>query len=338
MYEQSDVMPLVGVHMNRNAVLVTALIAGVMGGLANANAEQWPQRPITWILPVPPGGAIDMSARLLQDGLAAQLGQPIVIESRVGGATRVAAESVKRAAPDGYTFGMVGVAFVSNPSLLNQVNYDPIKDYAHTSFIWMAPSVILVHPSQPFQSLGDLLRAAKEKPGTISYATPGVGTSMHTAGEALKLAAKVDMSHILYRGAGPALTDAIAGHVPVAIINIASAAPLVKEGKLRALAVTGANRSSLLPEVPTVAESGFPGYAITEWQGLVAPAATEDSIVERMNTAIRTVLAEKNVAARFQEMGFEYLPLSPADFAKYVSDEQKKFAEIIRLAAIKGAN
>jgi tripartite-type tricarboxylate transporter receptor subunit TctC len=319
-------------------VFVAAFVAGLLTGAFNATADEWPQRPITWILPVPPGGAVDMSARVLQDGLAAELGQPIVIESRVGGATRVAAEGVKRAAPDGYTFGMVGVAFVSNPSLLDRVNYDPVKDYEHTSFIWMAPSVILVHPSQGYQRLHDLLVAAKERPGVIAYATPGVGTSMHTAGEALKLAAKVDLTHVVYRGAGPALTDAIAGHVPVAVINIASAAPLVKEGKLRALAVTSANRSPLLPDVPTVAESGFPGYVITEWQGLVAPATTKASIIERMNAAIRTVVSQPGVAARFREMGFEYLPFSSSEFKKYVADEQKKFADIIRQANIKPIN
>ncbi len=311
-----------------------ALIAGSLSATATL-AQQWPHKPITWILPVPPGGAIDMSARVLQESLAKELGQPIVIESRVGGATRVAAEAVKRADPDGYTFGMVGVAFVSNPSLLKQVNYDPAKDYAHTSFIWKAPSVIMVHPSQPYRTLRELLDAAAAKPGTIGYATPGVGTSMHAAGEALKLAAKVDLMHVVYRGAGPALTDAVAGHVPVAVINIASAAPLVKEGKLRALAVTSAERSPLLPDVPTVAESGFPQYELTEWQGLVAPANTPAPIVERMNAAIKTVIGQPNVAARFREMGFEYLPLSVPQFSQYVSDEHKKFADIIQRAQIK---
>ncbi len=318
-------------------VRVIAFLAMALSA-EGALAQQWPTRPITWILPVPPGGAIDMSARVLQDGLAKELGQPIIIESRVGGATRVAAEAVKRSAPDGYTFGMVGVAFVSNPSLLKQVNYDPIKDYTHASFIWMAPSVIMVHPAQPYRTLGELLEAAKAKPGTIGYATPGVGTSMHAAGEALKFAAKADLTHVVYRGAGPALTDAVAGHVPVAVINIASAAPLIKDGKLRPLAVTSAKRAPLLPEVPTVAESGFPGYELTEWQGLVAPANTPAAIVERVNAAIKTVIAQPDVAARFREMGFEYLPLSVSEFTRYVGQEQAKFAEVIEQAKIKPAD
>jgi tripartite-type tricarboxylate transporter receptor subunit TctC len=318
-----------------NGFLRVVLLLAISVSSVGAKDEQWPLRPITWILPVPPGGAIDMSARVLQDGLAKELGQPIIIESRVGGATRVAAEAVKRAEPDGYTFGMVGVAFVSNPSLLKQVNYDPVSDYAHTSFVWMAPSVIMVHPAQPYRSLRELLEAAQAKPGTIGYASPGVGTSMHAAGELLKLSAKVDIAHVVYRGAGPALTDAVAGHVPMAVINIASAAPLIKEGKLRALAVTSVKRSALLPDVPTVAESGFPGYEVTEWQGLVAPANTPSSIVDRMNAAIKGVIAQPDVAARFREMGFEYLPLSPSEFSQYVGAEQKKFADIIHQAQIK---
>ena len=304
----------------------------------NGHAQSWPNKPITWLLPVPPGGAIDMSARVLQEGLGKELGKPIIIESRVGGATRVAAEAVKRADPDGYTFGMVGVAFIANPSLLKEVNYDPVKDYAHSSFIWMAPSVIMVHPSQPYRTLRELLDAAKAKPGAINYATPGVGTSMHVASEALKLAAGVNFTHVVYRGAGPALTDAIAGHIPMSVINIASAAPMIKDGKLRALAVTGAARSPLLPDVPTVAESGFPGYAVSEWQGLVAPADTPKDIVERMNAAIKTVINQPDVATRFREMGFEYLPLTAPEFAQYVGNEQKKFADIIKEAQIKPAD
>lgn len=315
----------------------TAVAAAIIFSASVSLAQQWPQKPITWILPVPPGGAIDMSARVLQDGLAKQLGQPIVVESRVGGATRVAAEAVKRSDPDGYTFGMVGVAFVSNPSLLKQVNYDPVKDYSHVSFIWAAPSVVVVHPGQPYRTLADLLGTARSKPGSIGYGTPGVGTSMHAAGELLKLSAKVDINHVVYRGAGPALTDAVAGHIPVAMINIASAAPLIKEGKLRALAVTSAARSPLFPDVPTVAESGFPGYELTEWQGLVGPAGVAPAIVERMNAAIKSVIAQPDVTARFLEMGFEYKPLTPTAFAAYVADQQSKFGDIIRQAQIKPA-
>jgi len=321
--------------MLRSTVVCLSALLAVALSANEGSAQQWPSKPITWVLPVPPGGAIDMSARLLQDGLAKELGHPIVIENRVGGATRVAAEAVKRAEPDGYTFGMVGVAFVSNPSLLKQVNYDPVKDYAHVSFIWMAPSVIMVHPSQPYRTLRDLLDAAAAKPGAVDYATPGVGTSMHAAGEALKLAAKVDITHVTYRGAGPALTDAVAGHIPMAVINIASAAPFVKEGKLRALAVTSAQRSPLLPDVPTVAESGFPHYELVEWQGLVAPLNTPVPIVERMNAAIKSVIGQPDVSARFRELGFEYQPLSASEFSRYVGDEQKKFADIIQQARIK---
>ncbi len=318
--------------MNRRAVLLA--LASVPAAPRLVRAQAWPARPLRLILPTPPGGAFDSTARLLQAPLAEIIGQPVVVENRSGGNGVPAMEAVLRA-NDGHSFALIGSSHAANATLIPGLPFDPVAGVAPVTLLARWPNVISVHPSQPFRTLAELLDSARTRPGGLSYATPGIGLSQHLAGELLKLRAGVDITHVPYRGAGPALSDAVAGHVGISITALASTAPHVLAGRLRGLAITGAARHRTLPEVPTVAEQGFPGFEVVEWIGIVGPASTPPDQRDRLSEALIRAIRTPAVAARLEEQAIETVAAGPAEFRDFLVAQVRDLGEIIRRAGIR---
>src|SRR4051812_35366705 len=270
-----------GASSYRCAVL-TALIAAVSAGAAPAAAQPYPSRPITLVVPFPPGGSATIIARIIADKMSEGLGQQIVIDNRGGAGGSIAARQVAKSAPDGATLllAFTGTLAVS-PLIFANVGYDPRKDFAGIGLIGMAPSVLAVHPSVPARSVADLIGIAKAEPGKIQYGSPGIGTTNHLAGELLAATTGIRITHIPYKGTGPALTDLIGGHVGIYFSSLPPAVALVKEGKVRALAVTSAKRSPIFPDLPTVAEAALPGYEAVLHYGIVAPAGAPPPVLHQ---------------------------------------------------------
>src|SRR3954464_15499163 len=266
--------------MKRRQLMIAVLAALSLPGLAAAQA--WPSKPVRIVVPYPPGGANDIVARALQPALAASLGQGIVIENRGGGATQIGTEAVARSASDGSTFLLTNIALGANPSLFARLPYDTSKDLAPISLISTVPLVLVVHPSVPAKSTADFIALAKAKPGSINYASAGNGSANHLAMEMFRALAGIDVVHVPYKGFGPAMTDLLGGQVASAFATTLASLPHVRAGKLRALGISTAKRSAAAPDVPTIAETGVPGFDVSEWQMLLAPAATAPAIVERM--------------------------------------------------------
>jgi len=258
----------------------------------------------------------------------------VVVENRPGGAGVPALEAVLRAG-DGHTVGLVGSSHAANAALVPNLPFDPVGDVRPVALLARWPNVVAVHPSQPWRTLPELAAAARARPGAISYASPGIGLSQHLAGELFKIRAGVDISHVPYRGAGPALSDAVAGHVPVVVSAIASAAPMARAGRLRALAVTGPVRSAALPDVPTVAEQGFPGFDVGEWIGIVGPRDMPPAHAEALGRALAAALAEPSVQARLAEAGIEPLAAPGPEFERFLRAQVQGLGEIIRAAGIR---
>lgn len=293
----------------------------------------WPSRPLRIILPVPPGGAFDSSARLIQEPLARLLGQPVTVDNRGGGAGVPAMEAVLRAT-DGHTVGLVGSSHAANAALLS-LPYDPVEGVRPLALLARWPNVLACHPSQPWRDLRELAEAARARPGAFSYGSPGIGLSQHLAGELFKLRAGVDIPHVPYRGAGPALADLIAGHIPLGVTAIASMAPAARAGRARALAVTGAARSPALPEVPTVAEQGFAPFDVGEWIGIVGPRDMPDGPAAILSRALLAATQEAEVQRRLAESGIEPIAEGPEGFARFLRAQVAGLGEIIRRAGIR---
>lgn len=300
-----------------------------------AAAQSWPTSPIRWIVPVAPGGATDVVARLLQQPLQKILGQPIIVENMAGGSGIIATKTAVTASPAGYTYALIYTSHPANAAMRTDLPYDSIKDITPVAFLWRASLAIAVLPNSPLKTLGDLIDDAKREPGKITFATGGVGTAAHLAGALLEQSASIKLAHVPYRGAGPALTDFLGGQVRVFISNISVIAPYVADGKARVLAVTGPARSELLPGVPTVAESGFPGYAMAEWSGVIGPKGMSPAVVDRLNQAVAQVLAEPEIVAQYKQMGLEVVPMKPADFSNFIASETAKLADVIHRGGIK---
>jgi tripartite-type tricarboxylate transporter receptor subunit TctC len=298
-------------------------------------ADEYPTRAITLVVPYQAGGGLDVLARLIGLKLAERLGKPVVIENRTGAGTVIGANSVAKATPDGYTI-LLGTStpFAINATLHKSLPYDPAKDFAPIALISNAPFLLLVNPSQPVHRVADLIKLVKSKPGQLSYGSAGPGSPQHLSFELFKTMTGINVQHVPYRGDAPALADLVAGQVDMAFLSITATLPQVKAGKLRALATAGANRTALLPELPTVAEAGVPGYATAAWWGLVAPAGTPRAVVARIDAVMRPILETPAIRARFAEQGFEPGELGPDAFAAYVVSETAKFADIVRRAGI----
>jgi tripartite-type tricarboxylate transporter receptor subunit TctC len=306
----------------------------VLATAAWAN-DNWPSRPIEMVIPFPPGGPTDVTGRILAEKLMAELKQPVVVLNRPGASGNVGAQYVARAAPNGYTaFFTTGGTHGINPFLYEQPGYDPVKDFEPVVWVTRSPNILVVHPSFPAKNVAELIALAKASPDKLSSAAPGQGSTPHMFGELFKRTAGIRIQHVSYRGSGPALTDVVAGHVPIMFDGIPSSLPLVQSGRLRALAVTGLQRSAAMPDVPTVAET-LPGFDASGWFALYLPAGTPPPIVARMNQAANRVLQMPEVQKAYAAVGAEVVGGSPEKLKEQVRQELAKWSELIRQTGMK---
>jgi tripartite-type tricarboxylate transporter receptor subunit TctC len=318
-----------------NVLSVIALAAMALLPAPPAKAQTFPIRPIRIVVPLAPGGGTDIFARLLAAKLSDNLGQPVLVENRPGGGTLIGAELVARAAPDGYTLLLSAVTTYSvNPSLYRKLPYDPVKDFAPISLTARLPLLLVVHPDFPARSVRELIALAKSKPREIDFASPGPASPHHLAMGLLMQRTGIDLVHVPYKGGGPALQDVIAGRVPIMFLAMELSSAHIKAGKMRALGIASPQRNPLLPDVPTISESGVPGFEASAWQGIVAPAGTPDAIVARLNAGIAKSISDPAMHQKLVETGIEPLLSSPEQFAAYMRSETLKWAEIIRLGNI----
>jgi tripartite-type tricarboxylate transporter receptor subunit TctC len=299
-----------------------------------AMALDYPTRPVHLIIGYPPGGSADMTARLTSQWLSERLGQQFIVESRPGAATNIATESVVRAAPDGYTLLLAAPANATNVALFAQLNFDFMRDIVPVAGIIRFPDVVEVNQSVPIHTIPELIAYAKANPGKLNFASSGIGSTLHVAGELFKMMAGVDIVHVPYRGGAPALVDLMSGRVQLMFDNVPTSLEFIKAGKLRPLAVTSAARSEVLPDLPTVADF-VPGYEASAWYGVGAPKGTPVAIIDTLNAAINAMLADQKARARFTELGASLLPGSAADFGRLIADETEKWGKVIRFAGIK---
>ena len=301
-----------------------------------AAAQSYPSRPIRFIVPFPPGGGNDTMARMIGNKLTAALGQQVVVDNRAGAGSVIGAEAAAHAAPDGYTLFLGGVASHGiNPNLHAKLGYDPIREFAPVSLIAAAPLILVVHPSVQAKTIKDLIQLAKTKPGQLNFASNGTGGSSHLAAELFKMMTATDMVHVPYKGLSPALTDLLSGQVQLMFSSTVAILPLVHANRLRPLAITGAKRSAAIPEVPTVAESGVPGYETASWYGVLAPAGTAKTIVDLLNREIAKVMLLPDVRERLASEGAEPAGGTPGEFAAHIKHELERWARVIKQARIK---
>jgi tripartite-type tricarboxylate transporter receptor subunit TctC len=298
-------------------------------------AQTYPVRPVRIIVPAGAGGPSDVIARLIAQKLSQSLGQPFYVENQPGAANNIGIGNAARAAPDGYTILLVGSNYTINPSLFPKIPYDPIKDFAPVTLAALSPSVLLINPSIPANSVKELIAFLKANPGKYNYASAGMGTTAHLSGEMFKLSQGVDLVHVPFNGSGPAIQSALAGHTPIVFAAITPAVALIKEGKLRALAVTSPRRSSVLPEVPTLAEAGLPDQEVEVPQGVFVPAGTPKQIIDQLNREIGNAMAQSDVKAKLAAIGFEAVVNTPEEFAARIKIEIPRWGKVIRDANIK---
>jgi len=319
----------------RRAFLHLAAGAAALAALSRiARAQTYPTRPVRIVVPVAPGGALDILARLIGQWLSERLGQTFVIENRPGAGTNIGIEAVVRAPADGYTLLLIPASVTVNATLYDKLNFNFIHDIAPIAMISNLPLVMEVNPSVPARTVPEFIAYAKSNPGKISMASGGSGSASHVGGELFKLLTGVDMLHVPYRGGAPALTDLIGGQVQVMFSPLPESIETIKAGKVRALAVTTAARSEALPEVPTVGDF-VPGFEASTWQGIGAPKTTAAEIVDRLNKEINAALADPKIKARLADLGSVPAPMSPAEFEKLIVEETEKWAKVIRAANIK---
>lgn len=313
---------------------VSSMVAVGISPLA-AQAQDFPNKPVKIVVGYSAGGAVDAVARSVGQALQGSLGQPFVVENKPGAGTNIAVKSVIDSQPDGYTLLMAANALAANMALYQPAPFDAEKDLVAVSLIGRVPVVIAANASAPFSTIKELIAAAKAKPGSISFASPGNGSTPHMAIEFFKRAAGISLLHIPYRGGSPALTDVIGGQLPLVAVNALEVQPHVKSGRLKVLAVLSANRTSVFPNVPTIAESGFPGFEASVWYGLVAPAATPKPVVAKLHAEVQKALQTQAVRDRMAAVGGEVLPGSAEQFAALIRSERLRYESLVREANIK---
>ena len=316
--------------MVKQALVFVLALAASLGARA-----QYPAQPIKLISPFPPGGSVDIMARLIADPLAEKLGGRIVIENRSGASGNIGMEAAARAAADGYTLVINTIPLVTNVSLFQNLTWDPLRDFAPIGMVATAPHVLVVPKRLPANNVQDLLKLARANPGKLSYASAGYGTTFHFAAEMFKDITKTFVVHVPYRGGGPALVDTLSGQVDMSFPTLSAAVPHVKAGNLKALAVTGATRSELLPDVPTMEQAGVKDFVFTQWLALLAPAGTPAPVVSRLSEALNAALGLKELRQKFQEQGFEPFITSPEEAGKFLTGEVKRYAVLIKSKGIK---
>ena len=319
--------------MIRREALLAALLAA---HTVSAFAQDYPSRPITLIVPYAAGGGNDLMARTAAEKMSKTLGQQIVIENRGGAGGSIATRQIAKAAPDGYTLGLGGTGTLAiNPTLYGNVGYDPRRDFAPIGLIATSALVVCVHPSLPVRSVGELIAFAKQEAGKLNYASAGTGSGIHLGTEYFATMAGIKLTHIPYKGSAPALTDLVGGHVAVYFSSLPPALALVKEGKVRALAVTGAKRSQIFPDLPTVAEAALPGYEAVLHYGIVAPAGTSRPIIDKLSAALRAAVMSEDLKARLANDGAEPLASTPEEYAADIDREESKWSAIVKASGAK---
>ena len=318
----------------RSLVLAASAAAGgaLIPGMRIAQAQEaWPAKPIRLVVPFPAGGTTDIIGRVVAGELGKAFGGSAIVENRAGAGGNIGSEAVARSAPDGYTLLVCTVGTHGiNSSLYSKLSFDPVKDFAPVTLLATVPNVLVVHPSVKANNVKELIALAKANPGRLNYASSGNGTSIHLSGELFKTMTGTFMTHIPYRGSAPAVADLLAGQVDLMFDNLPSALPHIKAGKLRALGVTSAARSAALPDVPTIAEAGVPGYEASSWFGLVAPAGTPAPIVAKLQQTIAKSFGNPQVRERLQGQGAEPVGNPPEAFARYIQDEIAKWAKVVK--------
>jgi len=319
--------------MHRHLYSIAAALLPIV--TAAHAAERYPSHPIRMIVPFPAGGATDVLARIVGQKLSERLGQNIVIDNRTGASGNVGSEIAARAAPNGYTLIMGNVSSHAINASVFKLPYDPVRDFAPVTVVAVVTNVLVVHPSFQSKSVKELIDMARAAPGRIDYASAGNGSPAHLAAELFKMMAGVDLNHVPFNGNAPATTSLLGGQVALMFNAMPAAMPHVKSGKLRALAVTSATRSRAAPQLPTIAESGLPGYEVTAWNGILAPAGTPKAIIERLYKEIVAVLREPDLAARYESLGAEPLGNAPQQFAALIATDVRKYGEVARAAKLK---
>ena len=314
--------------------LAAALLAA-SALLTGAAAQDYPSRPITLVIPYPPGGGNDVMGRSVAEKMSKTLGQTIVVENRAGAGGSIATRQVARAAPDGYTLVLGGTGTLAvNPTLYDNVGYDPRKDFAPVGLIGTGQLILVVNPNVPVKTIPELIALAKKETGKLSYASSGIGSGIHLGAVLFEQMAGVKLTHVPYRGTAPALTDLIGGHVQMFFSSLPPAVAIAKEGKVRPIAVTGAARSAVFPDLPTVAET-LPGYEAVLHYGIIAPAGTPDAIIRKLSVALREAVASPDTKIRMAADGTEPLPSTPEEYAADIDKEEKKWSAIVRASGAK---
>ncbi len=319
-------------HFSLDALAAAVVLgSGLLATVPAAAQAAYPNKTITIIVPFSAGGTTDILARIVGQALTTELGQTVVVDNRAGAGGNIGGQAAARAPADGYTLfmGTVGTHAI-NASLYKKMPFDPIKDFAPLTRVANVPNLLVANPAQPFKNVKELIAYGKAHPGQLNFGSSGNGTSIHLSGELFKTMAKVDMQHVPYKGSAPAMTDLLGNQIAIMFDNMPSAIQHVRSGKLRAIAVTTAKRSPELPDVPTIAEAGVPGYEATSWFGLFAPAGTPAAVISKLNTAVVKVLANSEIKKKINEQGAEVYSETPEQFAAFIQKESVKWGKVVR--------
>jgi tripartite-type tricarboxylate transporter receptor subunit TctC len=332
----ADRLMQIGTKKLLRSLAAIAVLTASFAPHASSAQDSWPSKPITYVVPFPAGGTTDTLARLISQKLGPALGTTIVVENRAGAGGNIGSDFVAKAAPDGYTIlGGTISSHAINATLYPRLPYDPLKSFAPITLIGTNANVLVVAASSPHQSVKDLVATAKAKPGSLSFASAGNGTSQHLSGELFKSMAGIDIVHVPYKGSAPAIQDVMGGQVPFMFDTSVVAAPFIESGKLRALAVTSAKRAAVLPNVPTMAEAGVANYDVVSWQAIFAPAGTPSAIVHRLHTEIAKIIKSAELQERFAKLGLDPSGMTPDELAKFQTSEIAKWATVIKSGSIK---
>ena len=318
---------------SRVAILVASL--PLCGAPLHVCAQTYPIKPIRIIVPLAPGGGTDIVGRTIAQKLSESLSQSVIVENRAGAGGNIGMEAAAKAPPDGYTVIVTTTGLASNPSLYDKVPFDPIRDFSPVTFLGLGPFILVVHPSVPANSVNHLLALARSRPGQLNFASAGNGSGSHLSAELFNSMTRVQMVNVSYKGGGPALIDLLGGQVSLMFQSMPVALPYVKVGKLRALAVTTSLRASVAPSIPTISESGVPGFEVVLWYGLFAPARTSKEIVAKLNAELNTILRTQDVRSRFEVLGIEPVGSTPEELELHLKSEFSKWAKVIKAAGIK---
>ena len=316
------------------ALALLALASLATEANAQANTQAWPSRPVRIVVPSPPAGGTDIIARVMAENFSKVFKQQFFVENRPGAGNMIGIESVARAAPDGYTFLMTASTLSLNSVLYKKISYDPIKDFAPITIAATAPNVLIINPAVPAKTLKEFIALAKQQAGKMTYGTPGIGTSPHMSMELFKSLAGVDLQHIPYRGTAPALTDVISGQITAMFSNALTAKPQIDAGKVRALGVTTATRSGTMPDIPSIAEAGVPGYDAVQWYGFLAPAGTPQPILAQIHAETMKALNSAEMKEKLASDGAEPAPSTPEAFAAHIRNEIEKWRKVAKAAGI----